>query len=143
MKNLEKRAKTLLLLVNSSTSISDPLVKANVADELQECVRITRIDPLRRRRLLYIFHLARGLETALRSVVDQNGIVLANDKKNMGGYLSALSSSNPQIISSSVRSDCYNRLTRLRNKLAHSAGEYPSGDPQGNCSPCRDQRLAA
>ncbi|RVJ45853.1 hypothetical protein CN176_03450 [Sinorhizobium medicae] len=128
MKNVEKRIRTLQLLVGSSTAIQDATKKAAVLDELDEIRRGIGIQPLRRRRLLNILHLARSLETSLRAVVDANTITLPKDKRNMGGYLNALAQTSPPMLTHGIKEDCIKRVTNLRNKIAHGAGNYPAND---------------
>lgn len=128
MKNVQKRIDTILLLVRTSTAFSTPDVQSAVVDELQEIARSAKVMPLKRRRLLAVLHLARGLETSLRSVVDSNGIVLTHDKRNMGGYLNALVSNNPPLLNNTIKHTCIRDVTKVRNRIAHSAGGYPKDD---------------
>jgi hypothetical protein len=128
MKNIEKRVRTLQLIVDSSTAFQDPAAKAAVLDELNEIRRGVSIQPIRRRRLLNILHLARSLETSLRAVVDTNSINLSRRDRNMGGYLIALTGTTPPLLSHGVKDDCIKRVGNLRNKIAHGAGSYPHND---------------
>jgi len=130
MKTFEKQAKTLALIVKSSVKISDPSVQSAILDEINETIRVAKIMPERRRRLLCIIHLARGLETSARAIVEANGINLAKDKRNLGGYLTALASNASPIIPQSTKKECYDRVARLRNKVAHGAGQYPASNLQ-------------
>ncbi|TAX57565.1 hypothetical protein ELI02_18690 [Rhizobium leguminosarum] len=128
MKNLQKRLSTIILLVKSSTAFADPAVKQAVIEELREISRIANLQPLNRRRLLVVLHLARSLETSLRSVVDSNGIVVQPEKRGMGGYLTALATHTPPLVTQSVRHNCIRDVTKLRNRIAHAAGGYPRDD---------------
>lgn len=130
MKAFEKQAKTLALIVKSSTRISNPATQSAILDEINETVRVAKLMPERRRQLLRIMHLARGLETTARAIVDANGIILSKDKKNLGGYLSALANHGTPVIPQNMKKECYERVARLRNRVAHGAGQYPTGNLQ-------------
>ncbi|OCI97025.1 hypothetical protein A6U86_15545 [Rhizobium sp. AC27/96] len=128
MKNLQKRLSTIILLVNSTTAFADPAAKAAVIEELREISKIANLQPLNRRRLLAVLHLARSLETSLREVVDSNGIVVEAKKRNMGGYLSALADHAPPLVNYTVKHNCIRDVTKVRNRIAHTAGSYPQND---------------
>ncbi|TAY34675.1 hypothetical protein ELH93_19535 [Rhizobium leguminosarum] len=128
MKNLQKRLSTIILLVNSSTAFADPAVKHAVIEELREISRIANLQPLNRRRLLAVLHLARSLETSLRAVVESNGIVVEEKKRSMGGYLNALAAHTPPLLNHSVKHNCIRDVTKVRNRIAHAAGNYPRDD---------------
>lgn len=127
--SVDKRTQTLLLLVEASTNFVNAMSQANVADELREILRISKMEPQRRRRFLRVLHLARSLETSLLEVIHSRGLSVPA-KPSMGAYLLILANCSPPVIPQSVRSSCQARVATLRNHLAHGAGNYPTGNAQ-------------
>lgn len=132
MSDASRRLKTLMLLVDSSQRFADPVIRANVRDELAELSRLVRTTPLRRRRLLSVMHLARALESSLAAAIVSHGHPLPGGAPGMKNYLNALVNCAPPVLGQSLKDNCYDRVGRLRNKVAHSAGFYPTGDAQVN-----------
>lgn len=128
MKNIKKKVKTLQLLVISSKKIVDPTVRSNIIDDFDELERCISLKPDRRRRLLNTLHAARGLEGAIIQVIAYHSIPVIPKWRSLGGYLWALHTASPPIISSRMRSDCQHYVVHLRNSVAHNTGYYPAGN---------------
>lgn len=129
MTNIPKQAKTLLVIAASSPKLG-VRARSLISDELREMMNVAGLQPARRRRLLSAIHVARSLETTLKEVINFHAIQVADRHKNMGGYLSALAAQT--IIPQKIQINCSNQVRILRNRIAHGAGEYPTGEQQLN-----------
>lgn len=131
MSRSSREVETLRALVRSSTRFANDEQRDAVAEELTEFMNCARLSPLRRRRLLQFLHTSRALETALRSTCQALALTIP-PRPGMGTYLTLLGNCSPAALPQAVRDNCRTRVADVRNRLAHGAGAYPTGDHQLN-----------
>lgn len=124
-KNGNRRAKTILALVRSSPKLGTK--RSDIEDEFSEFLCCSAIQPLRRRRLLKILHAFRGMESAVSEVVNFHGVPLTVGKPpSLGNYLMSLAKAN--LLPNQLQAGCQRNVVKMRNKIAHGAGNYPRDD---------------
>ncbi|HVJ78103.1 MAG TPA: hypothetical protein VM620_09730 [Hyphomicrobium sp.] len=115
----------LALLVGSATYGARREI-AQIALELSELGRCSRLQPLNRQRLLQVIHASRAIDTCLSTILAANGI---NPKSGIGGKLYQLNGiprGRRGHLPTQQAKNFEVAIAHKRNRYTHSAGAFPT-----------------
>lgn len=127
----KQRINAIQALINGSVIANSPLF-SRIAREYNDVLRVNKIKPLGRRRILQVLHSTRGLDSALSAFTTQHGCLPIKKFRTLGGYLSQLTRNNPSLskLSHHEKSNFQKDIVELRNRYMHEAGAYPTSEAQ-------------
>lgn len=123
-----RKSRHLLMqaLVRSSALYGAHPQPADIDAELEELGRCSRLQPVRRQRLLQVIHASRAIDTCLSTILVANG---KTNPTGIGGKLHKLKSLPPTTrgyLNHATASAFEISIARKRNRYAHSAGAFPN-----------------
>jgi hypothetical protein len=132
MSDHKRRISALKAIVAGSPGLAGAAIYAKVIDEFEEVIRVRRLEPRRRCRLLQILHSTRALDSTLAAFLDHYGH--RGTSNSLGGYLHALSQltpgKTPNKLSDRARLRFQKNIVDDRNRYMHGSGEYPLDDTE-------------
>ena len=137
MSDRTKRISALISLIAGSPALVGAPLHSRIIDELNEVVRVSRLEPRRRCRLLQILHSGRSLDSALAAFLNYHG---CRNNRSLGGYLRTLADLKhltrrrgaipPSNLSQHARHRYQKSIVDNRNRYMHESGEYPVNDDE-------------
>ncbi len=126
MSATKSRHRLMQALVRGSVMYgTDPNLN-HVDTELGELGNCGRLQPVKRQRLLQVFHASRALDTCLHTVLLLNGVT---PKNGIGAMLNQLKALPPNVrgyMTHSKASAFKSSIAYKRNRYAHKAASFPS-----------------
>jgi len=128
----QNRIRTILALIESS-SVGSTANFNSINTEFREVLRVKRVIPNTRKNLLRILHSTRGLDTCLRSFLDEYNI--RNGETSLGGFLRNLQNhmnTNISQLPQAVKERFLTSIVNVRNQYMHSAGKIANDESEVN-----------
>ena len=128
----KNRIETILALIEFS-SVRNNNSFNSINSEFKEVLRLSKVTPNTRKNLLRILHSTRGLDTCLRSFLDNHNI--RNGSQSLGAFLLNLQNHQNQNLSNlpqAARERFQKSIVDIRNQYMHSAGKVANNEGEVN-----------
>lgn len=132
MSTMRSRNKLMQALVRGSTIYGTTPELNHVDAELEELGRCRGMQPVKRQRLLQVFHASRALDTCLASVLRSHNRTPRSGIGTMLNQLKTLPPNARGYLDHNTARAFKSTIAHKRNRYAHRAGEFPTSSQEAD-----------